>query len=185
MPRDQETHTCHLTPPVYTRRHLDLLRAENRISVCHQRLSPFPHRRPKRQHAHTKPFISRPPCWKHQVWKINSVTQARRPQGWACEGRENLPLVHSAGREDPTPGRTLQDRSRCRKKVSSTRLPCPLRRSNGNIYSFIEVSDSTRISIIYEPEVPARVQRPRCAVPGALLVAMDGGCAPAVKYRVR
>ena len=40
LPRDRETHAYHLTPSVCTRRHLDLLLAENSILVCHQRLSP-------------------------------------------------------------------------------------------------------------------------------------------------
>ena len=126
-----------------------------------------------------------------QVSKSNSVTQARRQHGWACEARETLPLesfefVDSAGQEDPTPGRTLQERLRCRKKGSSTRLPPPLRRSRGNFSTFIGVPRLTRVSDTFEPKAPAsRVQCPRCAVAAALLVAVDGGCAPAEIHRVR
>ena len=83
-------------------------------------------------------------------------------------------------------GKNTPRSSEVQKKGSSTRLPCPLPRSSGNIYTFIDVPHSTRVSIMFEPEAPAsRVQRARCSVPAALLVAMDDGCAPAVKHRVR
>ena len=73
--------------------------------------------------------------------------------------------------------KNTQDRLRCRKKGSSTRLPCPLRRSSGNICNFIDVPHLTRVPIMFEPEAPAsRVQRQLCTVPATLLWWVRSSC---------
>ena len=111
MPRDQDTHTCHLTPPVCTRYHLYLLLAESSVSVCHQRLSPSPQRRPKRQHAHTKPLLEILSLEDHFCHASTSPT---------CE-------THDSGN--------------------------------------IDVPHSTRVSMMFEPEAPAKSATPavRCS----------------------
>ena len=87
------------------------------------------------------------------------------------------PTCSQCGARGSNTGKNTPRSSEVQKKGSSTRLPCPLRRSSGNIYNFIDVPHSARVSIMFEPEAPAsRVQRPRCTVPDALLVAMRTSC---------
>ena len=74
------------------------------------------------------------------------------------------PTCPQCGARGSNTGKNTPRSSDVQKKGSSTRLPCSLRRSSGNI----DVPHSTRVSIMFEPEAPAsRVQRPRCAVPAA------------------
>ena len=182
MPGNQETHTCHLTPPVCRGRHLGVLLAENRVSVCHQRLSPFLQRRPQRQHAHTKPFISKPPCWKA---KFRSSILSRKHVTNMRNTREH-PTCSQCGARGSKTGKNTPRSSEVQKKTVFNTSSCLFGRSSGNIYNFIDVPPSTRVSVMFEPEAPgSKVQRPRCAIPAALLVAMDGGCAPTVKHTVR
>ena len=160
VPRDQETHTCHLTPPVCTRCHLDLLLAENRISVCHQRLFPFPQRRLKRQHAHTKQFISRPPCWKITNFEDQFCHASTSPTRLGMRSTREPPTCSQCGARRSNTLKNTPRSSEVQKKRSSTRLPCPLPRSSGNIYTFIDVPHSTRVSMMFEPEAPAKSATP-------------------------
>ena len=121
VPRDKETHTCHLTPPACTRCHLDLLLAENRITVCHQRLSPFPQRRPKRQHAHTKPFISRPPCWKKPSFEDQFCHASTSPTRLGMRRTEEPPTCSQCGaRGSNTVKNTPRSSEVQKKKVFNT-----------------------------------------------------------------
>ena len=129
----------------------------------------------------------KPPCWKYQVSKINSVTQARRQQGWACEGRENLPLVHSAGREDPTPVKNTPGLFEVQKKGVFNTSSMSLEQIKWKNLKFHRGAafDANLNHIRTRGTCVKSAKRPRCTVPAALLIAVDGGCAPAVKNRVR